>query len=115
MIPSICQNAIKFKIKVTAKISVKETNMPFLIFLTFLSPTVTEKNALLPRQSQNITDVKNVISVYDEPTAAKALSPMYLPTIHVSAKLYNCCITLHKIRGAANAQSLDVIFPFVKS
>ena len=29
----------------------------------------------------------NVISVYDEPTAASALSPTYRPTTHVSTRL----------------------------
>ena len=64
-----------------------EKNIPFFSRFIFFSPNVIEKNALLPRHNPKITDVKNVISEYDEPTAAKALSPMYFPTTHVSTKL----------------------------
>ena len=36
-----------------------------------------------------IIDVKKVISVNDEPTAAKASEPRYFPTINVSATYKN--------------------------
>ena len=41
----------------------------------------------LPSDRPIITDVRKVMSVYDEPTAASTLSPIYQPTIHVSARL----------------------------
>ena len=82
--------------------------------MSFL-PNDIEINELLPRHNPIIIDVRKVINVYDEPTAASALSPIYFPTTHVSTRLYNCCKTFPNIRGMANAHKPDVIFPVVKS
>ena len=68
-------------------VNTNDKKIPFFIFSVFFFPYAIAINALLPRHNPKITDVKNVISEYDEPTAAKALSPMYFPTTHVSTKL----------------------------
>lgn len=64
-----------------------DKNIPLRIALTSFLPYAIDTNELLPRHKPIITDVRNVISVYDEPTAASALSPTYRPTTHVSTRL----------------------------
>jgi hypothetical protein len=59
-------------------------------------------------------EVKNVIRVYDEPTAASAFLPTNCPTINVSTMLYNCCNKSPIIMGTAKRNIDDVIFPLVK-
>ena len=66
-----------------------------------------------PMHNPKIIDVKKVISVNDEPTAAKASEPRYFPTINVSATLYNCCKRFPKIIGSENNNKDLVIFPSV--
>ena len=51
------------------------------------SPYLTEINTPLPMARPNIIEVKKVIRVKDDPTAAKAFFPRYLPTIMVSVML----------------------------
>ena len=65
----------------------EDITIPFLIVLLSLFPNAIEIKVLLPKDNPIIMDVRNVIKVYDEPTAAKAVLPMNLPTTHVSAKL----------------------------
>ena len=52
-------------------------------------------------------------SLVETPIAATAFSPIKLPAIMESAILYNCCSRLLATRGAANWNSILVIFPFV--
>ena len=61
-----------------------------------------------------ITEVRNTISVKEDPTAAKASAPTYWPTIIVSATLYSCCSRFPRISGAEN-NSMDLVtFPLIK-
>ena len=60
-------------------------------------------------------DVRNVISVYADPTAASALRPSACPTISVSAMLYSCCSRFPAIIGSANSSSPRMMLPFVRS
>lgn len=50
-------------------------------------PNLMEKTVPLPIDSPSKMEVKKVISVKAEPTAASASVPRYLPTINVSATL----------------------------
>ena len=50
-------------------------------------PYRMENTAPLPMHSPSKMDVRNVISVNAEPTAARALLPRNFPTISVSATL----------------------------
>ena len=50
-------------------------------------PNRMENTAPLPIHSPNKMDVRKVIKVKEEPTAAKAFLPRYFPTIKVSATL----------------------------
>ena len=74
-------------ISVIAAVIIPEAKTPFLIISSRFLPKAMEMNVPVPSDRPIITDVRKVMSVYDEPTAASALSPMYLPTIHVSARL----------------------------
>ena len=51
------------------------------------SPKRMEKQVPLPMHSPRNMDVRNVISVKDDPTAASAREPRNFPTISVSATL----------------------------
>ena len=59
----------------------EDITIPFLIVILSFFQNEIEIKVLLPKENQRIMDV------YDEPTAAKAVLPMNLPTTHVSAKL----------------------------
>ena len=50
-------------------------------------PNRMENSAPLPMQSPSKIEVRKVISVKDEPTAARAFFPRNCPTIRVSAIL----------------------------
>ena len=50
-------------------------------------PNRMENNAPLPMQSPSRMEVRKVISVKEEPTAASACLPKHCPTIMVSAML----------------------------
>ena len=80
-------NAIIFKTAVSSRISKKEAQIPSFNPVSSFSPNRMEKNAPLPMHSPNRIEVRNVISVNEEPTAARASEPRYLPTISVSAML----------------------------
>lgn len=62
-------------------------NMPLRMESCSFLPNAIDINEPVPSDNPIITEVRNVMSVYDEPTAASALSPMYFPTTHVSARL----------------------------
>ena len=64
-----------------------DMNMPLRIASPCFRPNAIEMNDPVPSDSPIITDVRNVMRVYDDPTAARALSPMYFPTTQVSARL----------------------------
>lgn len=51
------------------------------------SPNRMEKNVPLPIHNPKRIEVRKVISVKEEPTAASAFGPRNLPTINVSAIL----------------------------
>ena len=89
--------------------------MPFRMAGKSRLPYAMDKKALLPKHRPIITEVKKVRMVYEEPTAASAVSPIYLPTTHVSTRLYSCCMTLPSMSGRANSHKLVVIFPVVRS
>ena len=72
------------------KIIAKDVKMFSLSLSHLFSPYLMEKMAPLPIDIPNNMDVRNVISVYEEPTAARASAPRKRPTISVSTTLYNC-------------------------
>lgn len=65
----------------------KEEEDAFLSPISSFSPNFMERSTPLPMDKPNIIDVKNVMRVKEEPTAAKAFFPKNLPTIIVSAIL----------------------------
>ena len=81
------RNAEIFNNKVNPATSAKDAQiLSFSPFSSFC-PNRMEKTAPLPIQSPSKIEVKNVISVKDEPTAANAWLPKNFPTIRVSAML----------------------------
>ena len=74
-----------FSNSATAAIIRNEVPILSFNFSSFFSPYRMENNAPLPMHSPSRIEVKNVISVYDDPTAARASAPRNLPTITVSA------------------------------
>ena len=65
----------------------KEEEEAFLSPISSFSPNFMEKSTPLPIARPRIMEVKNVMRVKEEPTAAKAFFPKNLPTIIVSAIL----------------------------
>ena len=55
--------------------SINEANMPSFKPFSSRCPKRIEKTAPLPKHKPNKIDVKNVIKVKEEPTAASALEP----------------------------------------
>ena len=104
-----------FSNSATAAIIRNEVPILSFNFSSFFSPYRMENNAPLPMHSPSRIEVKNVISVYDDPTAARASAPRNLPTITVSAILYVCCRRFPAIRGRENNIIFFVTGPFVKS
>lgn len=72
---------------VTSPTSTKETNRPDLSSSSLFPPQSMENTAPLPMHRPRITEVRNVISVKAEPTAARASAPSTRPTMRVSATL----------------------------
>ncbi len=58
-----------------------------------------ENNALHPMHNPMKMEVIKTMSVYEEPTAAKAFAPNVLPMMNVSAILYPCWSKFPKISG----------------
>ena len=87
LIPSIHKKAAAFRKTVTPAISTKEAEILSFNPAASCRPNRMENTAPLPIHSPSRMEVKNVISVNDEPTAANAFSPRYFPTIMVSAIL----------------------------
>ena len=104
-----------FSNSATAAIIRNEVPILSFNFSSFFSPYRMENNAPLPMHSPSRIEVKNVISVYDDPTAARASAPRNLPTITVSAILYVCCRRFPAIKGRENNIIFFVTGPFVKS
>ena len=65
----------------------KEEEDTFLRLSLSFSPNFMERRTPLPIAKPNIIEVKNVMRVKEEPTAAKAFLPNKRPTIKVSAIL----------------------------
>ena len=65
----------------------KEEEDSLLSASSSFSPNFMEKSTPLPIARPRIMEVKNVMRVKEEPTAAKAFFPKNLPTIIVSAIL----------------------------
>ena len=65
----------------------KETKIPSLSRSSSPAPKSMEKKTPLPMHRPSRMDVRKVISVKEDPTAARASGPMPLPTISVSATL----------------------------
>ena len=65
----------------------KEEEEASLSPLLSFSPNFIEKSTPLPIAKPRMMEVKNVMRVKEEPTAAKAFFPKNLPTIIVSAIL----------------------------
>ena len=78
-------------------------------------PIQMANSAPAPMARPRNTEVRNVVSVNAEPTAASASRPSARPTIRVSATLYNCCSRLPAIMGSANSSRLRVMPPPVIS
>lgn len=92
----------------------KETKKDVFNCFNCLAPKSIENKIPLPIHKPKRIDVKKVISVKEEPTAAKAEEPIYCPTIKVSAILYNCCNRFPKIIGIENNINDFVIFPLIR-
>ena len=60
-------------------------------------------------------EVRKVISVKEEPTAASASFPRNCPTIRVSAILQHCCRRFPRIMGTANSSMERITGPRVRS
>ena len=75
------------KIAVTAVSSANEARMPSRRRPMSRCPKQMENTAPLPSDSPSSMEVRNVISVNAEPTAASASAPRKRPTISVSATL----------------------------
>ena len=86
-IPSRHTKAKQLRNKVRPAISTKEAEILSRNPASSRWPNRMENTAPLPIQSPNKIEVKNVIKVNAEPTAAKALLPRKRPTIKVSAIL----------------------------
>ena len=80
-------NAPIFNITVRAAIKIKEAKIPSFNPCSSFPPYRIENTAPLPIHNPNRIDVRNVISVNAEPTAANALAPKKRPTMSVSATL----------------------------
>ena len=65
----------------------KEEEVTFIRPSLSFSPNFMERRTPLPIAKPNIIEVKNVMRVKEEPTAAKAFLPKNRPTIKVSAIL----------------------------
>ena len=72
---------------VSPAISVKAANTPSRSPSWSLWPKRMENTVPLPMQRPRSMEVKKVMSVKDEPTAARALGPRQRPIISVSAIL----------------------------
>ena len=80
-------NATILRMTVSDKMSTNDAQTPSFSPFSSFSPKRIEKNAPLPMHKPNRIEVRNVISVNEDPTAARASEPRYLPTISVSAML----------------------------
>ena len=68
-------------------IPIKERQKDVFILSICFAPNNIENKIPLPIHNPKIIEVKKVIMVKEEPTAAKAFDPIYCPTIKVSAIL----------------------------
>ena len=109
---SLANNRQKTSMMMVNKpIATKDTKKAFFKSFSFCEPYNIENSTPLPIHKPRIIDVKKTISVKEEPTAANASEPKYLPTISVSAILYNCCKRLPKIIGKENSHNDFVTEP----
>ena len=76
-----------FNASAAAAISTKEAHTLSRRAASSRWPKRMENSAPLPIHNPSKIDVRKVISVKEEPTAASALRPRYCPTISVSAIL----------------------------
>ena len=79
--------ASAFSTAVTAATSTNEANTASFRPRSSLCPKRMENTAPLPMHRPSKIEVRNVISVNEEPTAARASGPKKRPTIRVSATL----------------------------
>ena len=85
--PARQANAARFNRIVSPPISTKEAQMLSVSPSSSRCPKRMENTAPLPIQSPSKIEVKKVIKVNDDPTAANASFPRHRPTISVSAIL----------------------------
>ena len=84
---SSAAKASAFRRTAAPAISTKEARMLSRNPSSSRWPKRMENSAPLPMHIPSRMEVRKVISVKDEPTAASAFFPRYLPTISVSAML----------------------------
>ena len=87
MIKSVPAKARIFSTAATAAMSTKDVNTASFRPCSSRWPKRMENTAPLPMQRPSRMDVRTVISVNEEPTAASASGPRKRPTISVSATL----------------------------
>lgn len=80
-------NTKMFKIKVTKVIKKNDAHKFSISNFSLLCPKRMENKAPLPIHKPRMMEVKKVIRVKEEPTAASAFRPINCPTIKVSIML----------------------------
>src|SRR5699024_3135353 len=100
---------------VTASANTKELPTLDLSAASSWRPKQVENTTPLPMHRPSRMEVRNVISVKDEPTPASAPAPTDRPTTHVSTTLYACCKTLPSSMGSAKSDMVANTLPCDRS